>query len=165
MARNEMIMLAVAMCVMSATVVSATRPVVNPFVLQGRVYCDTCRTGFETPATTPISGAEVKLECRDRITQEVKHTDYGTTDSTGTYKILVKEDHQDELCDCMLVSSPQNDCATADPGRDRALVILTSNNGMASKDRFANALGFMRDEPLSECKQVLQQYELVSEED
>lgn len=49
------LMLLVALCVLPA-LVSAGRPVSQPFVLQGRVYCDTCRAGFETSATTYIAG-------------------------------------------------------------------------------------------------------------
>lgn len=83
----------------------------------------------------------------------------GTTDSTGTFSISVAEDHADQLCDAMLVSSPQHDCATASPGRDRTRVILTNYNGIASKDRFANAMGFMKEEAMSGCADVLKQYQ------
>lgn len=71
----------------------------------------------------------------------------------------VKEDHEDQLCDAVLVSSPLNDCSSADPGRDRSRVILTRYNGMTSDTRFANALGFVKDQPMSECNMVLQQYQ------
>ncbi|PSS17411.1 Protein DOWNSTREAM OF FLC like [Actinidia chinensis var. chinensis] len=152
------LMLVMALCVLPALVI-ATRPVANPLILEGQVYCDTCRAGFETSATTPIAGAKVRVECKDRKTEELLYTIDSTTDSTGKYKIVVREDHGDQLCDCNLVSSPQSDCATVDPGRDRARVILTRNNGMASNNRFANAMGFMRDQPMSGCHQLLQQYQ------
>lgn len=83
----------------------------------------------------------------------------GTTDSTGTYKIMVTEDHGDQLCDAVLVSSPQLDCASADPGRDRAAVVLTRYNGIVSDDRYANSMGFLKDQPMSGCTQLLQQYQ------
>ncbi|KAI8014076.1 Pollen-specific protein C13 [Camellia lanceoleosa] len=156
-------MLIVALCILPA-LVSANRPVANPLIVEGRVYCDTCRAGYETNATTPIPGAKVKIECKDRDTHKLLYSIDGTTDSTGKYKIMIKEDHGNQLCDAMLVSSPQRDCATADPGRDRARVILTRNNGIASNNRFANAMGFMRDQRMSGCKQLLQQYEQESEE-
>ena len=37
--------------------VAAIRPERNPFRVQGRVYCDPCRAGFETSKTTYIPGA------------------------------------------------------------------------------------------------------------
>lgn len=36
-----------------ATAVAAERP---SFIVQGRVYCDTCRAGFETSVTTYLAG-------------------------------------------------------------------------------------------------------------
>ena len=33
-----------------------TRPMKTSFLVEGNVYCDTCRCGFETSATTYIAG-------------------------------------------------------------------------------------------------------------
>ncbi len=151
-------MLFVALCVLPA-LVSAGRLISQPFVLQGRVYCDTCRAGFETSATTYIAGAKVRVECKDRNSMQLLYSIEGTTDSTGTYKIMVTEDHEDQLCDAVLVSSPWSDCASVDPGRDRAAVILTRYNGMVSDNRYANSMGFLKDHPMSGCTQLLQQYQ------
>lgn len=46
--------LMLALCVLLPALISASRPMSRPFLLQGRVYCDTCRAGFETSATTYI---------------------------------------------------------------------------------------------------------------
>ncbi|GLT64299.1 hypothetical protein SLA2020_368030 [Shorea laevis] len=101
------------LCVLlPALMVSASRPARSPFVVKGRVYCDTCRAGFETSATTFIAGAR-----------------------------------------------PQHDCATVSPGRERTRVILTRYNGIASDNRFANAMGFMKDKALSGCAEILKQYQ------
>ncbi|KAG2709271.1 hypothetical protein I3760_05G230600 [Carya illinoinensis] len=149
-----------ALCaILPALIVSAGRPARNPFIVRGKVYCDTCRAGFETSATTYIPGAKVRIECKDRNTMQLLYSKEGTTDSTGTYSILVAEDHEDQLCDAMLVSSSQHDCATASPGRERARVILTGYNGIASNNRFVNAMGFMKEEALSGCAEVLKQYQ------
>ncbi|KAM0040770.1 putative pollen allergen Ole e 1 family [Helianthus debilis subsp. tardiflorus] len=107
-------------------------------------------------------GAKVRVECKDR-TQKLLYTAEGTTDATGTYYINVNEDHGDETCDVALVSSPLGDCKTADPGRDCARVVLTSYNGIVSDSRFANAMGFMKDEVMSGCTTLLQS--LMEEED
>lgn len=93
----------------------------------------------------------------------IRYSKEGTTDSTGTYRITVAEDHEDQICDSILVSSPQRDCSDATPGRDRARVILTGANGIASYNRFANAMGFLRTEALSGCSQVLKQLQELDE--
>ncbi|KAL2339878.1 hypothetical protein Fmac_007818 [Flemingia macrophylla] len=150
--------LLLAMCVLPAMVV-AIRPAKNPFTVQGRVYCDLCRAGFETTATTYIAGAEVMLQCKSRVSNEVVYTKKGWTDSTGTYTINVDEDHSDQVCNAKLLSSPHPRCKHATPGRDEALVILTRNNGIASDNRFANAMGFMSEDVASGCAEILKQYE------
>ncbi|XP_022742927.1 major pollen allergen Lol p 11-like [Durio zibethinus] len=152
------ILLLIALCVLPA-LVSATRMVKNPLVVQGPVYCDRCRAGFETPKTRNMAGAKVKVECSDRKTGEVVYKREGYTDSTGQYKIVVSEDHLDEICDAVLVKSSQPDCAQMSPGRERARVILTNFNGIASNTRYANAMGFMADEAESGCTEILKLYQ------
>ncbi|KAL8225513.1 hypothetical protein R6Q57_018097 [Mikania cordata] len=147
--------LMLALCILLPALISASRPMSRPYVLQGRVYCDTCRAGFETSATTYIPRAKVRVECKDKE-QKLLYTAEGTTDATGTYYINVNEDHGNETCDVVLVSSPLGDCKTADPGRNRARVVLTSYNGIVSDTRFANAMGFMKDEVMSGCTTLLQ---------
>ncbi|KAL6176978.1 hypothetical protein ACLB2K_053610 [Fragaria x ananassa] len=145
-----------ALCVLPALAV-ATRPMRTPFTVEGRVYCDNCRFSYESSAITYIAGATVRVECKDKSGMSLRYSKEGTTDSTGTYRIVVAEDHEDQICDAILVSSPQKSCSEATPGRDRARVILTGYNGIASNNRFANAMGFMRTEALSGCAQVFKQ--------
>ncbi|PRQ21501.1 protein DOWNSTREAM OF FLC [Rosa rugosa] len=145
-----------ALCVLPALAV-ATRPMRTPFTVEGKVYCDACRFGYESSATTYIAGAKVRVECKDKLTMALRYSKEGTTDSTGTYRITVAEDHEDQICDSILVSSPQKSCSEATPGRDRARVILTGYNGIASYNRLANAMGFMRTEAVSGCSQILKQ--------
>ncbi|XP_074589750.1 major pollen allergen Lol p 11-like [Curcuma longa] len=135
------------------------------FVVQGRVFCDTCRAGFETPASTYVTGAKVKVECRQKATGETTSSFEGTTDHTGTYNILVAGEHEDEMCESMLVSSPESGCKATLQGREKAPVFLSSNNGIASATRYANSLGFQKDTPLPECAQLLKVYELDDEEE
>ncbi|KAK4742082.1 hypothetical protein SAY87_000083 [Trapa incisa] len=137
----------------------AARPTRSPLVVRGKVYCDPCRAGFETSASTFIAGAKVKLECKDRHTMKILYTGDATTDSTGTYVIPVTEDHVDQLCDAMLVSSSHPTCRIPSEGRDKARVILTRHNGMATDNRFANNMGFVTEKPMSGCNQILQQYQ------
>ena len=48
---------------------SAAKP--DSFVVQGKVYCDNCRAGFETTITEYIEGAVVKLTCKNSTTNEI----------------------------------------------------------------------------------------------
>ncbi|KAG6529218.1 pollen-specific protein C13-like [Zingiber officinale] len=131
----------------------------KPFVVQGRVFCDTCQAGFETPVSTYIQGAKVRVECRSKTTGAKTCSFDGTTDHTGTYKILVADEHEHEICESTIVSSPVSNCKTALQGRERARVFLSRNNGIASDIRYANALGFQKDSPLPACAALLKTYE------
>ncbi|XP_073117406.1 pollen-specific protein C13 [Elaeis guineensis] len=134
------------------------------FVVQGRVFCDTCRAGFETPKSTYIAGAKVRLECRSRTTGAKTCSFDGVTDRSGTYNILVADEHEHETCEAVLVSSPVKGCAKTLEGRERARVFLTNNNGIASTKRFANSLGFQRDIALAGCAQLLKMYQQYENE-
>ncbi|XP_010455288.1 PREDICTED: protein DOWNSTREAM OF FLC-like [Camelina sativa] len=152
------VVLLVALCFLPVLTIVA-RPNKNPFVVRGRVYCDTCLAGFETSASTYIPGAVVRLECKDRRTMELTYSHEARTDSTGSYKILVNEDHDDQFCDATLVSSSQLRCSTRSPGHDRARVTLTRFNGIASDERFANTMGFLRDAPMPGCAEIMKLYQ------
>ncbi|XVE60456.1 hypothetical protein DITRI_Ditri05aG0130000 [Diplodiscus trichospermus] len=152
------ILLLFALCVLPA-LVSATRMVKNPLVVRGHVYCDRCRAGFETPKARSMAGAKVKVECSDRKSGQVVYKREGHTDSTGEYKIVVTEDHLDQICDAVLLKSSQPECATMSPGRERARVILTNYNGIASTTRYANAMGFMANEAEAGCTEMMKLYQ------
>ena len=134
------------------------------FLVEGRVYCDTCRAGFETTATEYLAGAKVRLECAHQESGELVHTVEGATDATGTYHLSVADDHADENCEVVLVQSPETECSEIKAGRDRARILLAHNSGLASNVRIANALGFLRGEPLPACGALLAQYALGDED-
>ncbi|XP_027368379.1 protein DOWNSTREAM OF FLC-like [Abrus precatorius] len=142
------------LCIHS-TIVSAIRPIKNPFNVKGRVYCDPCRVGFETPATTYIAGAEVNLQCKDRITNEIVFNKKAESDSSGSYSILVDEKQANQICDVRLVSNPLHDCKEATPGRDQSRIILNRFNGIATNERFVNNMGFMKTRVASGCAKIL----------
>uniref|UniRef100_A0A1D1XI62 Olee1-like protein n=1 Tax=Anthurium amnicola TaxID=1678845 RepID=A0A1D1XI62_9ARAE len=129
------------------------------FVVEGGVFCDTCQAGFETPATTFIAGAKVRVECRDRETSGVKYTAEGVTDGAGRYRIPVEGEHQDEICETVALSSPERGCTAPLSGRERARVVLAHNNGVASDNRVANNLGFRRDAAIAGCAEVMRVYQ------
>jgi hypothetical protein len=79
----------------------------------------------------------------------------GVTDSTGAYKIKVVGDQADRICHVVLVDSPVADCKTVHPVRNRAEVILTRSNGAISDLHYANSLGFVKDEALPGCAELV----------
>ncbi|KZV49757.1 olee1-like protein-like [Dorcoceras hygrometricum] len=164
------------LCVLPA-IVTAVSPR-DPLLLKGSVYCDTCRCGFQTDASKHLvvlklgaldlclkhakcvgSGAVVRIECRSRASSQLTYLKDGVTDSSGNYNILVESDRGDDYCDAVLVKSLDPECSEANQGRDRARVILTSNNGMTSNTRFANPMGFLKNRPLASCSKILQKYQ------
>ncbi|CAH8270645.1 unnamed protein product [Arabidopsis lyrata] len=136
----------------------AAMAVGTPFHIEGCVYCDTCRFGFETIATKYIHGARVRIVCKDRVTLKSELVGVAVTGPNGKYKVAVRGDRQDQQCLAELVHSPLSRCQEADPGRSTATVILTRSNGAASTRHFANAMGFFRDEPLRGCAALRKRY-------
>ncbi|KAL3613410.1 hypothetical protein CASFOL_042673 [Castilleja foliolosa] len=154
----ELLVVLFALCVVPSIVTAHFLP--NPLLLQGSVYCDTCLCGFETVASRPLAGAVVRVECTKRDdTTELTYAKEVVTNSKGEYKMLVHQDRGNDVCDAMLVNSVDPECKTPNAGRDRARVILTTNNGMASNVRFANPLGFLKNTPLASCQEILQKYQ------
>lgn len=106
-----------------------------------------------------MPGAKVRVECRARATGAETCSFEGVTDATGTYKILVADEHEHEICESVLVESPDHACNKIVDGREKASVFLTRNNGIASDVRYANAMGFQKDTPLAFCASLMKQYE------
>ncbi|CAM0957070.1 unnamed protein product [Alopecurus aequalis] len=160
------LLLAAVLCALAASSTFASRDLLSrrtQFVVRGSVWCDTCRAGFETPASTYIAGAKVRVECKSKLTGTKTCSFEGHTVHTGTYNIPVDDEHEHELCESVLVSSPDMGCAKLVAGRERAPVFLNNNNGVASNVRLANALGFQKDTPLAACAQILKMYEEVDD--
>ncbi|BAF25915.1 pollen-specific protein C13 [Oryza sativa Japonica Group] len=133
------------------------------FFVEGDVYCDTCRAGFQTNATTAIQGARVRLECRHFMSASgaVERSAEGTTDAAGHYRIeLVDNRGAEEVCAVALLSSPDPECHETEVGRDRAPVTLVQDAGLATMVRRANPLGFLKTRPLPICGDLLKSYAL-----
>ena len=71
--------------------------------------------------------------------------------------IELKDNHDKEDCNVVLVQSPLPTCAEIPKGRDRVSVVL-ADGGLSSNVRNANSLGFLKDKPLQDCISVLKQY-------
>ncbi|KAJ4819805.1 Pollen Ole e 1 allergen and extensin family protein [Rhynchospora pubera] len=139
---------------------------VNQFNVEGRVYCDTCRAGFETNVTEPIgAGAKVRIECKKYNTVgPILYSVDGITDNAGKYKIVAQGDHEDQTCEVVLVESPRPDCKEINKALNHAPIGLFKDNGIASNDRYPNALGFVKDKPLDVCGAIMKYYETEEED-
>ncbi|KAK8579281.1 hypothetical protein V6N13_142494 [Hibiscus sabdariffa] len=152
---SQMVLLSLAICLSSLLCLVATP---DKFIVEGKVYCDTCRVEFETKLSQPIKGAFVNLQCRNRTDgRSISYTQDVVTDETGAYKIEVEGDHEDEICEVSLVKSPRNDCNDPTEAWRKSRVVLSSEDGVNGPQRFANNLGFMKKEPLPGCTQVLKE--------
>ena len=89
------------------------------------------------------------------------------TDAKGEYSIEVDGDHEEELCEVMLVKSPKEDCSEI--SREYAdleqatRISLTTKNGIVSPVRQANPLGFLRKERLPICSEVFRELGLLDD--
>ncbi|KAA8519664.1 hypothetical protein F0562_013891 [Nyssa sinensis] len=127
------------------------------FLVEGEVYCDTCRSQFITRLSETMPGAKVRLECRTREDGEVTYSIEGETDEKGIYHLRVEGEHEEEICEVKLVKSSKPDCeeiSTEGWAKTSSRISLTSNNGIVSDVRHANPLGFMAKKALPECVPV-----------
>ncbi|KAJ8898582.1 hypothetical protein K2173_001479 [Erythroxylum novogranatense] len=128
----------------------------DSWMVEGKVYCDSCRVEFETKLTQSLPGATVRLECRERDNGTVTYTVEGISDSKGSYHMEVPGEHEDEICEVKTVKSSREDCGEPFKGNVRARILLTKNVGVLGRRRFANPLGFMTKKPHTECNKVLE---------
>ncbi|KAA3453095.1 pollen allergen Che a 1-like isoform X1 [Gossypium australe] len=137
------------------------------YVVVGHVYCDTCRVEFETKLSEPISGAVVKLECRNRTNEAITFQSQEiVADGFGDYHITVEGDYEESDCNVALVRSPRADCSDPTEAWRKSRVVLTTFDGLSGKLRFVNNLGFKKDIALPQCTRILQEmgyYELSQE--
>ncbi|KAI3906483.1 hypothetical protein MKW92_017757 [Papaver armeniacum] len=149
------ILILLALCVLPALLVDA-RPLEDPYHVHGRVYCETCHLGCEHKLVTYIQGAVVKIVCKDDEDYNINYSRDGVTGPDGRYKIEVREDHKDDYCFAVLVSSPQSDCNTIVDGLHQVTAVLTNDNGLPSHERNVNSLGFRKDTKVAGCSGLVQ---------
>ena len=137
----------------------------DSFKIQGSVYCDTCRVQFVTRLSKFLEGAKVKLECRSRTNGTVALTKEAVTDKSGSYTMEVTGDHEEEVCELVLLQSPDSGCSDVSKDaylRNAAKVSLTANDGIVSHEtRIVNPLGFMVKTPSAECPAAFKELGIV----
>ncbi|CAJ2658855.1 olee1-like protein [Trifolium pratense] len=129
------------------------------FFVEGVVYCDTCRTQFITKLTEFLEGATVRVECKEEngtltFSKEV------VTGHGGSYKVEIDGDHEDEICQVVLLKSPRKDCSEVDTDshlEQAARISVTNNNGIVSPIRTTNPLGFLKKERLPGCLEIFKE--------
>ncbi|KAF2532867.1 hypothetical protein F2Q70_00032769, partial [Brassica cretica] len=109
--------------------------------------------------------AKVKLECRSRTNGTVTLTKEAVTDKSGSYKMEVTGDHEEEVCELVLLQSPDSGCSDVSTEaylRNAAKVSLTANDGIVSHEtRIVNPLGFMVKTPLADCPAAFKELGIV----
>lgn len=128
------------------------------FDIQGVIYCDPCKFGFQNSLVHGLSVATVKLTCSNIENGTVTFTQTATTDAEGKYSIPVVGEHQDDVCEVKAISSGNAACSVPIPGTAR--IECTENSGIHTDLRQANPLGFMNLIPVQGCKKVLEELEL-----
>ncbi|XAR56472.1 hypothetical protein NMG60_11036978 [Bertholletia excelsa] len=131
------------------------------FTVEGIVYCDTCRVMFPTRISNKLGEAEVKLTCRGAENGTTTYEAKGHTQSDGTYSLMVSGDHEDEICEVSVVSSPESDCNEVADQIKTARVTLTRNSGIQEQTRYVNPIGFVRKNALTDCLEVLDELGFV----
>ncbi|KAK4786886.1 hypothetical protein SAY86_010719 [Trapa natans] len=132
------------------------------------VYGDICRAQFVTRISEKIEAghgcsfacALVRMECRNRESDQLTYSIDGHTDKEGIYRLPVDGEHEEEMCEIVLENSnkPVFEEISQDPlQRKNARVSLTKNNGIATPIRPVNPLGFLRAEALPQCVDVLKE--------
>ncbi|KAL5836847.1 hypothetical protein ACOSQ3_014016 [Xanthoceras sorbifolium] len=145
----------VALCLAAIVGVAHAEEKNDSLIVEGKIYCDTCRVQFKTSLSESIEGAKVKLVCRDRESEETKLELEGVTDKSGGYSLKVEGDHAEEICEVHLISSPKEYCKEITTDLNSARILLSTNDGVVEPIRRANALGFMKKEALDNCGDVL----------
>ncbi|KAL3849283.1 hypothetical protein ACJIZ3_011165 [Penstemon smallii] len=126
----------------------------NVFNVTGKVYCDPCRVQFQNQFSRNVPGATVKLSCSNIDTKVLTYSVEGVTDNTGYYNLLVTGDHENDICEVVVVKSPEPDCSEKMSEVESSRIEITENSGMHSDVRFANPIGLMTKDTLPECVAV-----------
>ncbi|XP_020238713.1 olee1-like protein [Cajanus cajan] len=158
MAKSTIIVLVSALCFLSFLGLACAK---DRFVVEGTVYCDTCRLQFLTKLSEFLEGATVRVECSQvDNSKNVTFSKEAITDASGTYRVEVDGDHEEDTCEVVLVKSPRGDCSEIDREshlQQAARVSITKNSGIVSPMRQANPLGFLKKERLPGCLDLLKE--------
>ena len=110
----------------------------------------------------------MKLQCKGKDGESITYSKESETNQQGRYSIEVESDHEEEECEVVLVSSPDEDCNQINHDlyqQTSARISLIQHNGIAGPVRIPNPLGFMKKEAAPECPEVLKELGLTPDGD
>nr|ACU23617.1 unknown [Glycine max] len=158
MGKAAIIILASTLCFLSFLGSAYAR---DRFMVEGTVYCDTCRVQFLTKLSEILEGATVRVTCSQvDNAKNVTFSKEAVTDASGSYKVEVEGDHEEDTCEVTLLKSPRPDCSEIDREshlQQAARISITKNNGIVSPFRQANPLGFLKKDRLPGCADLLKE--------
>ncbi|CAN1145853.1 Olee1-like protein [Linum perenne] len=146
------------------SIISSVNATGEKMFVEGKVYCDPCRVEFPTKISTMLAGARVNLACLSRENNTITYHIEGLTDKTGTYKLPVVKDHEEDLCDVKLMKSPKDDCKEKFRFIDKARVLLTENMGSVNPVIYANPIGYMTATTDPRCAKIMEEMGITLQE-
>ncbi|MCD7446181.1 hypothetical protein HAX54_045238 [Datura stramonium] len=158
MGKSTVILIASVVCLLSLVGISEGSIGSKNHILtiEGRVYCDPCRSAFQSKLSEPLAGARVQLQCHRLKTKKVTFISAAMTNSIGYYRILLEGQHRNESCVVNLVSSPREDC-NVHPGNDvnpsKAVISLSDRQFTDGEVYAPTPLRFLTNKPSPECVQ------------
>ena len=132
-----------------------------PIHVEGDVYCDPCRVQFVTQLSRKLTGATVRLECRNLETEVVTYSVEGVTGADGHYGLNVIGDHEKDICQVSVVKSASEDCSEPMGDFAKSVVVCTDNSGIHSDVRYANPIGFMTKAAVPQCASILADLDIL----
>ncbi|XP_038888687.1 actin cytoskeleton-regulatory complex protein PAN1-like [Benincasa hispida] len=125
----------------------------QPAVVVGTVFCDTCFQQHLSKSPHFISGARVEVECRDEKTSKTSFKHQVTTNKKGKFKVVLpfsvaKHVKKIESCGVRLIKSSEPFCSVASSATSSSLKLKSSKKNKNGVRIFS--AGFFTFKPLEQ---------------
>ncbi|OIT28500.1 PREDICTED: olee1-like protein [Nicotiana attenuata] len=126
------------------------------FFVEGRVYCDPCRSIFKNNLMKPLKGAGVMVRCTNPKTKMVTYARPWQTNATGYYSVPVEGDHKNDICVIEMGEGDKDEDCSETPCEDHYYqtfrVVLTHTNETNGNVRKVKDFFYYTKKPsLKEC--------------
>uniref|UniRef100_A0A3Q7F3P5 Pollen Ole e 1 allergen and extensin family protein n=1 Tax=Solanum lycopersicum TaxID=4081 RepID=A0A3Q7F3P5_SOLLC len=123
----------------------------SKLIIEGTVYCDPCRSAFQSNFSELLPGARVQLQCHRLKTKKETLISSAMTNSMGKYRIIIQGRHKNESCGVKLVSSSKEDCNLY-PDYPRIAIITLNGRKISDVQVYTAApLRFLTKIPSPDC--------------